>query len=219
MQSSCKPADKGRLQKPKVMDRDRIGSCVVMRHTHTSVEWWFTVPKPVQARSWEDGNGSPYWRCPSSLLQLVMLHTALALSLELTQLKGLVSWRVSVVPQTQQLARQLSRFWPSPWDLESRHLPEQAWGKVASLLPGSKNCCNGMGGGTYQGFFSSRRSGTTFTKAIYRNPPEVKGRIHATVSPIQIQKAFVITVTKPRQRTEKGKKIRTWGQQPPPSYY
>lgn len=42
----------------------------------------------------------------------------------------------------------------------------------------SRICCR-----EFHGFFSSRRSGTTFTKAIYRNPPEVKGRIQATVSP------------------------------------
>ena len=35
----------------------------------------------------------------------------------------------------------------------------------------------------YQLFVSFSRSGTTVTKAMYRNPPEVKGRIQATVSP------------------------------------
>jgi len=84
-------------------------------------------------------------------------------------------------------------------------LPEQARGRVISLLSASKNFCSRTGGSTYQGFFSSRRSGTTFTKAIYRNPPEVKGRIQAIVSPAQTQKVFVITETKPqdRQRRER----------------
>lgn len=92
------------------------------------------------------------------------------------------------------------------WKVGIHALPEQAQGRVISLPPGSKNCCRGTGGSTYQGFFSSRRSGTTFTKAMYRNPPEVKGRIQATVSPAQIQKALVITETEPWETTQKGKK-------------
>lgn len=79
--------------------------------------------------------------------------------------------------------------------------------RLYPLPTGSKNCCSGTGGSTYQGFFSSRRSGTTFTKAMYRNPPEVKGRIQATVSPAQIRKALVITETEPWETTQTGKKI------------
>lgn len=42
---------------------------------------------------------------------------------------------------------------------------------------------------------------------MYRNPPEVKGRIQATVSPAQIQKASVITETEAWDTKQKGKKV------------
>lgn len=103
------------------------------------------------------------------------------------------------------------------WKADIHTLPEEAQGRVISLRPGSTNC-RGTGGSTYQGFFSSRRSGTTFTKAMYRNPPEVKGRIQATVSPAQIQKALVIIETEPRETnpfTEGKEDTQGWQALPP----
>lgn len=147
---------------------------------------------------------------PRNLLQLALLHTVPAQSLGLTQVKALVFQRVFVVPQMQQIAQQ-SVLIPALsigfGKLAFMHFQNRHRKRLYPLPTGSKNCCSGTGGSTYQGFFSSRRSGTTFTKAMYRNPPEVKGRIQATVSPAQIWKALVITETEPWETTQTGKKI------------
>lgn len=179
---------------------------------HTSVGPWFRQSLYQYVLEAENTN----WELvslldmfPRNLLQLALLHTVPAQSLGLTQVKALI-YRGSL--QSHKCNRQQAVYFDCSlahkiWKVGIHTLPEEAQGRVIPLPPGSTNCCRGTGGSTYQGFFSSRRSGTTFTKAMYRNPPEVKGRIQATVSPAQIQKASVITETELWDTTQKGKKI------------